>query len=355
MSSAFSGLAAALGEGVKQGVEARFQQVNASGGIHGNTVQLIALDDGYEPERTAPNVRRLIEEDKVIALIGNVGTPTAVVAVPIIQRMHTLLFGAYTGAALLRKDPPDRYVINFRAGYREETAAMVVGLLARGIKPEEIAFFTQNDSFGDDGYRGGIETLKANGFAAADKLPHGRYTRNTVNVEEGLSVILAAKTDPRAIILVGSYKPCAAFIRLARREFPLALFLNVSFVGSEPLARELGAEAEGVVVTQVVPPLDGDSPALQEYRQLMAERGATPSYASLEGYLAARLFTLGLDKAGPTPTRDGLVDAMENLGVVDPGLGVSLQLSREEHQASHRVWPTVYHNGRFVPFVWNGP
>ncbi|MBF0135082.1 MAG: ABC transporter substrate-binding protein [Magnetococcales bacterium] len=352
MSSAFSGLAAAMGEGMRQGVESHFRKISSDGGVHGQTVRLIALDDGYEPERTAPNVRRLIEEEKVIALIGNGGTPTAVVTVPIVQQMRTLLFGAYTGASLLRKKPPERYVVNYRASYREETAAMVTGLLNRGIKPEEIAFFTQNDSFGDDGYRGGIETLQAMGFSAAEKLPHGRYTRNTINVEEGLSTILAGKVDPKAIILVGSYKPCAAFIRLARRDLPNTLFLNVSFVGSEPLARELGAEAEGVIVTQVVPPLDSDLPLLHEFRQVMKDMGMNSSLIALEGYLVARLFTLGLTKAGPDPTHESLVDALENLGTVDLGLDTPLHLSREEHQASHRIWPTVYRQGRFVTLDW---
>ncbi|MBF0626680.1 MAG: ABC transporter substrate-binding protein [Magnetococcales bacterium] len=352
MSSAFSGLAAALGTGIRQGVEARLQQVNASGGIHGNPVRLIALDDGYEPHRAAPNVRQLIEKEQVLALIGNVGTPTAVVTVPIAQQAHTVLFGAYSGAALLRKRPPDRYILNFRASYREETAAMVRGLLASGIRPEEIAFFTQNDSFGDDGHRGAVETLHELGFQKADKLPHGRYTRNTVNVEEGLSVILAAPVEPRAIILVGSYKPCAAFVRLAKRELPKTLFLNVSFVGSEPLVRELDSDAEGVIVTQVVPALDDPGTAVQEYRQLMAEAGIAPGYLSLEGYLTARLFTLGLEKAGPNPTRTGVLNALENLGRVDIGMGPELHLSREEHQASHHVWPTIYRHGRFIPLDW---
>lgn len=263
-----------------------------------------------------------------------------------------MLFGAYSGGALLRKQPQDRHIINFRASYREETAAMVTGLLESGIRPEQIAFFTQNDSFGDDGYHGALETLNAMGYRQGDKLPHGRYTRNTLNVEEGLGVILAAPVEPRAIILVGSYKPCAAFVRLAKKELPKTVFLMVSFVGSEPLVRELGGDAEGVIVTQVAPSLDDHSPAVREYRQLMAELGITPGYLSLEGYLMARLFTLGLEKVGPDPTRKGVLDALESLGKVDIGMGSGLHLSREEHQASHHVWPTIYRNGQFVPLDW---
>ncbi|MBF0261592.1 MAG: ABC transporter substrate-binding protein [Magnetococcales bacterium] len=351
-SSALTGHASALGIGMRQGIEARFQEVNEAGGIHGHTLRLIALDDGYEPRRTAPNVRRLITQEQVIALIGNTGTPTAVVTVPIVQKQSTPLFGAYSGAALLRRQPPDRFVVNFRASYREETAAMVRGLLEQGIPPERIAFFTQNDSFGDDGHHGAVETLRAFGYAEADALPHGRYTRNTLNVEEGLSVILAARTPPRAIILVGSHKPCAAFIRLASKELPETLFLAVSFVGGESLTRELGEDAEGVIVSQVVPSPEDDAPALRDYRSLMHAAGLQPGYLSLEGYLAARLFTTGLEKAGPSPTRLELLEALEGLGDVDIGMGSPLHLGHEAHQASHRVWLTVIRAGRFVPLDW---
>ncbi|MEO5365250.1 MAG: ABC transporter substrate-binding protein [Magnetococcus sp. WYHC-3] len=352
MVAVMSGPAEALGKGMKQGLELYFQEVNAAGGVGGNTLSLTALDDGYEPDRAAPLMKQLIDQDQVLAVLGNVGTPTAVVTVPIANEKKTLLLGAYTGAGLLRKSPPDRYVINYRASYAEETAAMIDGLLGKGIKPEEIAFFTQNDGYGDAGYKGAVSALQAKGFAATDTLAHGRYTRNTVNVEEGLATILDAKTEPRAIIMVGAYKPCAAFIKLAREALPNALFLNVSFVGSIPLARELGADGEGVVVTQVVPHFDADLPAVKAYRAALAKTGGAPDFISLEGYLAGRLYVEGLRKAGAAPTRESIIDALESLQNLDLGIGAPVSLSAQEHQASHKVWPTVIRGGQFVPMEW---
>ncbi|MEN8179819.1 MAG: ABC transporter substrate-binding protein [Pseudomonadota bacterium] len=191
---------------MKRGVEAYFKQVNKSG-INGNTLKLVALDDGYEPARAAPNMRKLIDEEKVIAVMGNVGTPTAIVSVPIANEKKTLLFGAFTGAGVLRQTPPDRYIINYRASYAEETAAMIDGLLNSGIKPEEIAFFTQNDGYGDAGYKGAMKALKVKGVANPEKMAHGRYTRNTLNAEDGLGAILDAEIEPKAVIMVGAYGP----------------------------------------------------------------------------------------------------------------------------------------------------
>lgn len=199
--------------------------------------------------------------------IGNVGTPTAIVTVPIANEKKILLFGAFTGAGVLRKSPPERYIMNYRASYVEETSAMINGLLKSGIKPEEIAFFTQNDGYGDAGYKGALAALKKTGYAKAESLAHGRYPRNSLNVEEGLSDILDADVEPKAVIMVGAYNPCAKFIELAKEELPDALFLNVSFFGSVPLLKKLGDNSENVIVTQVVPHYNDDLPGLKEYRQ----------------------------------------------------------------------------------------
>lgn len=353
MSSALSGPAEALGQGVKAGVEAHFAEVNAAGGIDGRRLALVSLDDGYEPKRAAPNMHALIDQHQVLAVIGNVGTPTAIVTVPIANRNRTLLFGAYTGAGVLRRTPPDRYVINYRASYAEETAAMIDGLLSQGVRAEEIAFFTQNDGYGDAGYQGAITALKARGYADAGRLAHGRYMRNTLNVEDGLATIIDAPVPPRAVIMVGAYKPCAAFIRLARELMPGTIYLNVSFVGSVPLARELGDQAEGVIVTQVVPHFDSALPGVADYRKAMQAAGVEPGFTSLEGYVAARIFVAGLRRAGPDVDRERLVDALESLRGFDTGLGFAVDYGPNEHQASHRVWPTVIRKGVYVPLDWS--
>ena len=354
MSTALSGPAQALGQGMQAGVEAYFNKINAEGGVQGNSLKLIAIDDGYEPSKAAPNMRKLIDELQVISVVGNVGTPTAIVTVPIANEKKTLLFGAFTGAGVLRKTPPDRYVINYRASYAEETAAMIDGLLSAGIKPEEIAFFTQNDGYGDAGYKGAVSALKSKGFTDTHKLAHGRYTRNTLNVEEALSVILDAKVEPRAVIMVGAYAPNASFIKIAREDFPDTLFLNVSFVGSVALARELGDAGEGIIVTQVVPDFNSDLPGVVEYRQAMKTYAPdkVPGFVSLEGYIVAKIFVEGLKKSGPEQTRESIIDGLQSLGNLDVGIGETLKYGASEHQGSHKVWPTMIRGGKYVPYDW---
>ncbi|MBL3598366.1 MAG: ABC transporter substrate-binding protein [gamma proteobacterium endosymbiont of Lamellibrachia anaximandri] len=354
MSTALSGPAQALGQDMKTGVEAYFKQVNKKG-INGNTLKLVALDDGYEPAKAAPNMHKLIDEEKVVAVMGNVGTPTAIVSVPISNEKKTLLFGAFTGAGVLRQSPPDRYIINYRASYAEETAAMVDGLLSSGIKAEEIAFFTQNDGYGDAGYKGAMKALKAKGVASPEKLTHGRYTRNTLNVEEGLGTILDAEVEPKAIIMVGAYGPCAKFIKMAKEDLPDAKFLNVSFVGSTALAKALGDKGDGVIVTQVVPHFNTDHATVKEYRDALKayDANAKPGFVSLEGYLVAKLFAEGMENAGSNPSRESIVDGLESLAAPKIDIGSKVGFSKTEHQASHKLWPTMIKQGQFIAFNWS--
>lgn len=348
-----TGGAAPLGLGMQKGIETYFAAVNAAGGINGQSLNLVAMDDQYQPLQAARNTRQLIEDD-LLAAIGNVGTPTAAVTIPLHNEYKTLLYGAFTGAGILRRSPPDRYVINYRASYVQETAAMVDGLLEAGILPEEIAFFTQNDSFGDAGYNGAMQALASHGVENAASLAHGRFTRGTRNVHQGLASILQAPVTPRAIIIVSTSGPSADFIREAQNDLPDAVFLNVSFVGSQALMDELGELAEGVIVTQVVPPLDADLPAVEEYRQALATHspGSQPDFISLEGYLAAKLFVEGVKAAGANPDREAIVDGLLGLGTIDIGLDNPLTLGRDDHQASDGVWPTIITNGRFESVDW---
>jgi ABC-type branched-subunit amino acid transport system substrate-binding protein len=355
MSTALSGPAKGLGTHVKLGVEAYFNQINSLGGIKGRRIQLISLDDGYEPERAGKNMRQLIKKEKVLAVLGNVGTPTAVVTVPIANQKKTLLLGSVTGAGLLRKTPPDRYIINYRASYAEETSEMIKGLLLSGIKASEIALFTQKDGYGDAGYSGAIRALKASGYKKTKNVAHGRYKRNTINIENGLLSILDAKTKPKAIIMVGAYKPCAAFIKLAKKELPKVIFLNVSFVGSIPLLKELGKDAENVIVTQVVPHFNNtELPAIKAYQDSLKQWSpkSSRSFLSLEGYLMAKLFVQALKKITQPLTNERVIDQLERLGKFDLGIGKTLFLSRLKHQASHNVWPTKIINGQYVAFQW---
>jgi ABC-type branched-subunit amino acid transport system substrate-binding protein len=348
MVTALSGPAQALGTNVRRGVEAYFALANDRGGVHGRALELVARDDAYEPGKTGPAMRSLIDDQRVFAVVGNVGTPTAVVAVPIANEKHVPLFAAYTGAGVLRKSPPDRYVVNYRASYVEETAEMVRGLTEElRIAPSDIGFFTQNDAYGDAGWKGGVAALERKGYAEAKFAPHGRYPRNTLDVEDGLSRLLDPRHRIRAVIMIGAYKPCARFIRLARKYGLDAIFVNVSFVGSEALAKELGPDGEGVVVTQVVPPPEGDTQAAKEFQ--IAVPADQRNYISFEGFLAGHAFVAALERSGADATPDRLIAALESGAPIDLGLGLSHSLSPTEHQFSHRVWSTVIRGGKLVP------
>ena len=355
MSTALSGPAADLGHRMRAGVQAAIDETNATGGVRGRKLRLVALDDGYEPSRTAPNMHKLIEDEHVLCVVGNVGTPTAIAAIPITTATKTPFFGAFTGAGVLRKTPPDRYVVNFRASYAEETGAMVDALIDHaGLAPDQIAFFTQRDGYGDAGFAGGLAALKRRGLKDETQVAHGRYERNTVSVEEGLADVLEADPPAKAVILVGAYAPCAAFIRLARKNKLDAQFLNVSFVGTESLANALGDDGDGVIVTQVVPHFDADLPAIVQYRQALKDSDQTepPTFGSLEGYLASRILIGSLESISGEITHESIVDALDRRGTFDIGIGEQLHLDIEAHQACHRVWPTVLQGGRAVPFDW---
>lgn len=353
MSAAFSGPSAELGRGIRTGVELMLKRVNEAGGVGGRRLRLVVLDDSYQADPVKDNMLRLIDREQAVAVIGNVGTQGATVAVPIANERKVLLFGTYSGADVLRKTPPDRYVINLRASYAEETSVMVRGLFKRGIKPQEIAFFTQNDGYGDSGFAGAVKALNEAGFSDTTSLVHGRYDRGTIAVEGGVMALVEARVRPKAVILVGTYAANARFIRLARQLLPSAMFLNVSFVGSAALNQALGADAEGVIVTQVVPHYDSPLPGVREFRQALARFApdTTASFIELEGYLAAKALVEGLRRASPTITRERLVDALES-APIDIGIGPPLRYSRTEHQGSHQVWLTVIRNNKFVPLDW---
>jgi len=354
MSAPFSGPAKELGRGMKTGIDLAFAAANEAGGVNGRKLKLVALDDGYEPERTRTVMKDLADTRNVFGFIGNVGTPTAEVAVPFTLEKRMLFFGPFTGAGLLRRDPPDRYVFNFRASYAEETAATVKYLVdVRRILPDEIAVFAQQDGYGDAGFNGVAKMLRKYNRNPDRALRVG-YKRNTSDVGEAVETLLKSRHPVRAVVMVATYKAAAKFIEKVKAERPDIAFSNVSFVGSQALADELmmygGKVAEGVIVTQVVPLPHSKATAVLKYQELLPKYslGEKPDFVSLEGYLAAGLLIEGLKRAGPDFTTESLVDALEGMRGVDLGVGATMAFGMSEHQASHKVWGTMLDaNGNF--------
>jgi len=357
MSAPFSGSAKELGRQMKLGVESAFNVINDAGGVHGRQVKLVAVDDGYEPTRTAETMKQLYERDQVFGIIGNVGTPTAAVALPFALKQRMMFFGAFTGANLLRRDPPDRYVFNFRASYAEETDAVVRYLVnVRRLRPEQIVVFAQQDAFGDAGFDGVAKAVRALRSGRDTEVLRLNYKRNTIDVDEAVAQLRKLRTPPRAVVMVATYRAAAKFIEKTRDINPPLIYTNVSFVGSTALAEELmllGPKyANGVIVTQVVPAVDSYSNVVLEYKTALSNYfpGEAPDYVSLEGYITANVMIEGLKRTGPMLDTERLVEGLESLRDLDLGLGTLVNFGRTEHQGIHKVWGTQLDaQGRYQP------
>src|SRR6476660_149549 len=357
ISAALSGPTKELGQNMKMGIMAAFNAANANGGVHGRELRLIAADDGYEPARSAITMKQLFENDKVFGVVGNVGTPTAAVALPYALERKMLFFGAFTGAGLLRNDPPDRYVFNYRSSYAEETSATVHYLVkVRHLKPSQIAVFAQQAAYGDSGFSGVAKAIRALG-GDGNAILRLNYQRNTVDVDEAIEQLKKSRIPIRAVIMVPTYRAAAKFIEKTRDLYPNMIYTSVSFVGSTALASELmllGKRfAAGVIVTQVVPAVEGHSSLVIEYKSTLAKYfpGEQPDYVSLEGYVVGKLMVDALKRNGPQLDTERLVATLESMRDLDIGLGTPVSFGQSRHQGVNKVWGTqIDENGRYQPF-----
>lgn len=341
MSNALTGPASALGTGMKTGALTYFNKVNAAGGVHGRKIQLISYDDGYEPKNTVNTTNKLIITDNVFALFGYVGTPTASAIVPIINNKKIPFFGPFTGAEFLRK-PVNKYIFNVRASYFDEAEEQVRYLTTKGIKKIGILF--QNDAYGL-AVKGGV--IKALGKRSMTLAGEGHFERNTVEIEAGLAAL--KKANPEAVIMVGTYKAMAAFIKKAKSEGFNPVFLNVSFVGTAALVKELGGAGDGVIITQVMPsPTDGSMPLVKQYRADMQAAGHRElDYTDLEGYVDAVVFVEILKKAGGNLSRESFLAAAEGLNASKDGM--NFRFTETNHQALESVYMTRISGNKVVP------
>lgn len=420
MSAPLQGPSEALGIEMRRGISAAFEQVNATGGVYGRRLTLEALNDNYDPQLALEMTRQLLDIERVVddpdapdvrgndgvfALIGSVGTPTVLATAPIATKNRVVFFGPFTGAHdYLRDDTKSPYVYNYRAGYQDETAAMIEYIYRARIPRiiedpaldyRRILVFAQNDSFGDAGYGGVVAAYneRVAPLPSATAIQRIGYERDDVSsVDPALletqgffTELLAessAAVEPVAVIMIDTYLPANRFIRglrdwinadAARATRLSVSFLNVSFVGGDALAEALTTTpesypdvlvpggsrsyAEDVIVTQVVPNYDSAARAVAEYRDAIRSFDAGSfSFTSLEGYVVARLFTRALELNGPTLTTESFVRTLDTRATnIDLGLGTPLGFSTTDHQACDTVWGSqIQDDGSFsVPFVWN--
>ncbi len=334
-SAAFTGPARELGSAMRLGIEAAFHEANREGGVHGRELRLKSLNDGYETGFAASNTQRLIEIEGVFALIGAVGTPTSRAASPLARAAGVPFLAPFTGAEFLRGPTLD-HVLNVRASYYQETEEMVARL-TEDLGITRVAVLYQDDSFGLNGLEGVRLALERRGL---EPVAASHYPRNTRAVKGASLRITAA--DPEAVILIGAYNPVVRTIELVRRELD-PIFMTVSFVGSNVLAKALGPGGAGVYVTQVVPlPEDGNIPVVARYHRALAayDPQAEPGFVSLEGYLAGRLAVAGLKACGPELSRACFLRAVRDSGTIEFD-GMRLEFGPGDNQGSDAVFLTV--------------
>jgi ABC-type branched-subunit amino acid transport system substrate-binding protein len=342
--AALTGPAQALGQGMREGILAAFEEANRAGGVNGRKLELKSVDDGYEPEKTIEATKKIITEDKIFALIGAVGTPTSKAGQPIATAAKVPFIGPFTGAEFLR-NPYNRYVVNIRSSYFQETEAWIEHL-TKDLGITRIAILYQDDAFGLAGLAG---VQKAMAKRNMSLVASGTFKRNTIAIKSALLDIV--KGNPQAVVTVGPYKPIAEFIKLARQVKIEAAFVAISFVGSDSLAEELGNQGAGVIISQVVPfPWDTSLPIVASYTKAIkvVNPNAKPGFVSLEGYLVGHLVVEALKRIPGEPSREILLDAMAK-APFDLG-GMTLTFGPSKNQGSDKVYFTILQSdGSFKP------
>ena len=342
--SALDGPAHFLGRQTVLGASAYLHMINDEGGVNGRKIQLQAFDDSYDPDRAPACFKRMTKEG-VFALGFFVGTPTAKVYVPLAEAEKIPVVGLFTGAQLLY-EPLKHEIINIRASYYDETREQVDKLW--GANVHKIGVIYQDDPFGKtvlDGVKLALQKHSATPAAL------GTFTRNSVDINAGLKEVMAAR--PQAVIIAGPYAPAAAIVKQAHSDNWRPQFLTVSFVGTEEFIREAGQDAEGTIITQVMPPYDRtDYPTVALYRKCLARYspGEAPTFVSLEGFVDAMVLVEGLKRAGKELTREKFISAIESIHQMNAGLGQKLTLnySASDHKGFDNVYPTIVKSGQPV-------
>lgn len=371
MSALFTGPSESLGIELYRGSMAYLEHINSRGGVHGRKVVLKAYDNGYNPARAIQNTIELIEKDQAFVLFGYQGTPTVTRVLPLLKsysERSIFLFFPYTGAQPHRQAPYAEQVFNLRASYREETKGLVDHFIALGRK--KIAVFYQADAYGRSGWDGVRRALAQNGnLKIVAEATYRRDTRFSENLDAQVKLLKSADAD--AVVSIGSYAACAAFIRDARDmgwQIPIA---NVSFVGSVSLMTLLAPSSSAkdytrdLVISQVVPSFEDTSlNAVREYRELMEKYHPTApaaalgnyqplrySFASFEGFLDAKLLVEIFKRMGDNPARSSLRQTVEGIKNFDLGIDVPISFAPDKHQGLEKIYYTTPREGKVVPLT----
>jgi branched-chain amino acid transport system substrate-binding protein len=340
-SAALTGHTGYLGSNYLKGAQAFFDEINDEGGVNGRKIKVVSYDDEYDPSTCLANTQKLINEDKVFALVNFVGTPTSAKIIPIVNEANIPLVGVFSGANILR-EPLNKYIFNIRVSYYLETSRTVKHFVD-DLGLRKIAIFYQNDAYGLDGLTGAELALAGKGLKP---IARASYVRGTLDVENAVETIRNSGAD--AIIMVGTYSPSAKFIKLARSKEFSPVFDSVSFVGADEFKNELGDAGEGVIISQVVPDdlgLMGD----KHYAEAMDKyfKGDVHSSVGLEGFINAEIIVEGLRRAGDKPTRKKFIEALESIQNYDVGIGHNITFSKDRHEGLDFVFFTIIENNEF--------
>ncbi len=341
-SAGFTGSVAGTVKELTAGAKAYFDVVNAQGGVHGRRIVLESMDDGFDPKKTPEVVRTLIEEKKVFALFLSRGTPTNEAAYPVLEKYKVPLVGPSTGAMSMY-DPPRRYLFPVRASYHSETFKIVAQLANMGI--DKIAIVYTDDSFGKDGLTGVQRAMKEKGLVPVAVASH---PRGTIQVEQAVATI--AKAEPQAVIMTVLADAGVAFVKQMKKAGKSPLFLTLSNNSSNAFIKNLGEDGYGVAVSQVSPyPFAATEPLAREFQDVIKGKpDVSASYASMEGFIAAKVLVEGLRRAGPNPTREKLVTALESMRRFDLG-GVDVSYGPQDRTGTSYIDITIISKtGRFV-------
>lgn len=350
MSADFSDTIKYLGNNMRIGISTYFMYVNENSE---NRFILKSKDDKYNPILASKNVKEYVKDKEILAFIGNVGTPTTNVVLPILEENDMILVGAYTGGNVLRRGGESAY--NYRTSYFSEAYTIVKNLLLKGLKVDDIVVFSQNDTYGDAGFFGAKKAVEELNYDKARYLTHVRYTRGTLNVENALSFIYDLEKEPKAIVMVSTEEQTIKFINLAKIDFPKLKFFHLSPINLHSAKNKIRPYSKDLYVSQVVPNLDLELPIIKEYLELSQKYypDVKPNLIALEGFIVGKLFTKIVNDSNETISRRSIKEIFSSVKDVDVGLGFVSDFLNFRKEYSSSIWLTTIRDEEIVSISWD--